>query len=34
MMRLQKVRGEDYDGASNMKDKFNGMRSLVDRENS
>ena len=30
---MKKLRGQDYDGASNMKGEFNGLRSLILREN-
>ena len=30
---IQKVRGQGYDGASNMKGEFNGLRSLISKEN-
>ncbi|XP_048611491.1 zinc finger MYM-type protein 1-like [Brassica napus] len=33
-MSIKKVRGQGYDGASNMRGEFNGLRSLVARENS
>ncbi|RIA04130.1 hypothetical protein BRARA_K01668 [Brassica rapa] len=32
-LSLKKVRGQGYDGASNMKGEFNGLRSLIFREN-
>ena len=31
---MKKLRGQGYDGASNMKGEFNGLRSLILRENS
>ena len=33
-LSLKKVRGQGYDGASNMKGEFNGLRSLITKENS
>ncbi|ESQ38930.1 hypothetical protein EUTSA_v10001868mg [Eutrema salsugineum] len=33
-LSLQNIRGQGYDGASNMKGEFNGLRSLILRENS
>ncbi|RID58618.1 hypothetical protein BRARA_F01907 [Brassica rapa] len=33
-MSIKKVRGQGYDGTSNMRGEFNGLRSLVARENS
>ncbi|CAA0259060.1 unnamed protein product [Arabidopsis thaliana] len=33
-LSLKKLRGQGYDGASNMKGKFNGLRSLILKENS
>uniref|UniRef100_A0A0D3BZC2 DUF4371 domain-containing protein n=1 Tax=Brassica oleracea var. oleracea TaxID=109376 RepID=A0A0D3BZC2_BRAOL len=33
-LSLKKVRGQGYDGASNMKGEFNGLRSLIFKENS
>jgi len=32
-LSIQKVRGQGYDGASNMKGEFNGLRSLISKEN-
>jgi hypothetical protein len=31
---MTQVRGQGYDGASNMRDEFNGLRALIMRENS
>ncbi|KAL0825599.1 hypothetical protein Bca101_049276 [Brassica carinata] len=33
-LSMKKLRGQGYDGASNMKGEFNGLRSLILRENS
>ncbi|EOA32305.1 hypothetical protein CARUB_v10015567mg [Capsella rubella] len=33
-LSMKQLRGQGYDGASNMKGKFNGLRSLIMRENS
>ncbi|ESQ28986.1 hypothetical protein EUTSA_v10024135mg [Eutrema salsugineum] len=33
-LSLKNIRGQGYDGASNMKGEFNGLRSLILRENS
>lgn len=33
-LSIKKVRGQGYDGASNMKGEFNGLRSLISKENS
>ena len=33
-LSLNKVRGQGYDGASNMRGEFNGLRALIMRENS
>ncbi|KAL9667281.1 hypothetical protein QQ045_001632 [Rhodiola kirilowii] len=33
-LSLKSVRGQGYDGASNMKGEFNGLRSLISQENS
>lgn len=33
-LSLKQVRGQGYDGASNMRGEFNGLRSLIMRENS
>lgn len=32
-LSITKVRGQGYDGASNMKGEFNGLRSLISKEN-
>ncbi|XP_019056423.1 PREDICTED: zinc finger MYM-type protein 1-like [Tarenaya hassleriana] len=32
-LSLKQIRGQGYDGASNMKGEFNGLRSLISREN-
>lgn len=32
-LSLSKLRGQDYDGASNMRGEFNGLKSLILREN-
>ena len=31
---MTQVRGQGYDGASNMRGEFNGLRALIMRENS
>ncbi len=33
-LSLKQVRGQGYDGASNMRGEFNGLQSLIMRENS
>ena len=33
-LSIKQIRGQDYDGASNMKGEFNGLRYLILRENS
>ena len=33
-LSLKQVRGQGYDGASNMRGEFNGLRALILRENS
>jgi hypothetical protein len=33
-LSLKQVRGQRYDGASNMRGEFNGLQSLIMRENS
>lgn len=32
-LSIKNVRGQGYDGASNMKGEFNGLRSLISKEN-
>lgn len=33
-LSLSKVRGQGYDGASNMRGEFNGLKTLILQENS
>ena len=33
-LSIKQVRGQGYDGASNMRGEFNGLKSLIMRENS
>ena len=33
-LSIKQIRGQGYDGASNMRGEFNGLRALIERENS